>query len=124
MLSNLAAIAPNGGYGFGPRHLDFHPTQPWVYVSLERQNKLYMYRMQGDSLEPAAAFMRDTLADPANVKPRQLAGTIHVHPNGRFVYVVNRADWTVDYAGAAGVRRRRQQHRRLCDRSRRPASRR
>ena len=99
VLSNLAAIAPNGGYGFGPRHLDFHPGEPWVYVSLERQDKLYMYRIEGDGLEPAAAYMRDTLADPANVKPRQLAGTIHVHPNGRFVYLANRSDWTVDYAG-------------------------
>ncbi|HEV7822596.1 MAG TPA: beta-propeller fold lactonase family protein, partial [Burkholderiales bacterium] len=47
VLSNLAAIAPNGGYGFGPRHIDFHPAKPWVYASLERQDKLYMYRMQG-----------------------------------------------------------------------------
>jgi len=99
VLSNLASIAPNGGYGFGPRHLDFHPTRPWVYVSLERQSKLYMYRMQGDGLEPEAAFIRGTLADPENIKPRQLAGAIHVHPNGRFVYLANRADWTVDYAG-------------------------
>jgi 6-phosphogluconolactonase (cycloisomerase 2 family) len=99
VLSNLQAVAPNGGYGFGPRHLDFHPGKPWVYVSLERQDKLYMYRMQGDGLEPEAAYMRETLADPANVKPRQLAGTIHVHPNGRFVYLVNRSDSTVDYKG-------------------------
>lgn len=99
VLSNLASIAPNGGYGFGPRHLDFHPTRPWLYVSLERQSKLYMYRMQGEGLEPEAAFIRDTLADPKNIKPRQLAGAIHVHPNGRFVYLANRADWTVNYAG-------------------------
>ncbi len=99
VLSNLAAIAPNGGYGFGPRHLDFHLTQPWVYVSLERQDKLYMYRMQGDSIESEAAYKRDTLMDPANVKPRQLAGTIHVHPNGRFVYLINRSDSTVEYKG-------------------------
>jgi len=97
--SNLAAIAPNGGYGFGPRHLDFHPTKPWVYVSLELQSLLHMYRLSGDSLEPQPAFVRDTLAGRANIKPRQLAGTIHVHPNGRFVYVANRADWTVDYEG-------------------------
>jgi 6-phosphogluconolactonase len=58
-----------------------------------------MYRMQGDGLESEAAFIRDTLADPKNIKPRQLAGAIHVHPTGRFVYVANRADWTVDYAG-------------------------
>lgn len=99
VLTNLAAIAPNGGYGFGPRHLDFHPTQPWVYVALERQSKLYVYRMRGEGLESDAAFIRDTLADRENIKPRQLAGTVHVHPNGRFVYLANRADGTVDYEG-------------------------
>ena len=30
---------------------------------------------------------------------RQLAGTIHVHPGGRYVYVANRADATVDFNG-------------------------
>ena len=43
-LTNLASIAPGTGLGFGPRHLDFHPSQPWVYVSIERQNKLYTYK--------------------------------------------------------------------------------
>ena len=38
LLTKEVSIAPNGGYGFGPRHLDFHPTRPWVYVSLERQS--------------------------------------------------------------------------------------
>ncbi len=98
-LSQLSVIAPNGGYGFGPRHLDFHPTRPWVYVSLERQSMLYMYRIAGDVLEPVAAFVCDTLADREHIKPRQLAGAIHVHPNGGFVYLANRADWTVDDHG-------------------------
>jgi len=43
VLRNLASIAPGTGLGFGPRHLDFHPERPWVYVSIERQNKLYVY---------------------------------------------------------------------------------
>ena len=58
-----------------------------------------MFRMPGDVIESAAAFTRDTLADRANMKPRQHGGTIHVHPNGRFVYVANRADHTVDFNG-------------------------
>lgn len=99
LLTNRTSIAPEGGYGFGPRHIDFHPTQPWVYISLERQNKLCMFRRQDDVLEPQAAFTSETLADPENIKPRQLAGAIHVHPNGRFVYLANRADWTVDFEG-------------------------
>lgn len=98
-LSPLAVIAPNWGYGFGPRHLDFHPTKPWMYVSLERQSQLYMYRYAGNAIEPVAACVRETLANPKDVKPRQHAGTIHVHPGGRHVYLANRADWTVDHGG-------------------------
>ena len=47
VLTNEVSVAPDGGKEFGPRHLDFHPTQPWVYVSIETQNKMYMYRMAG-----------------------------------------------------------------------------
>src|SRR5579859_2867982 len=46
ILSNLASIAPNGGFGFQPRHLDF--DGPWVFVSLERQNKLQVYKKLPD----------------------------------------------------------------------------
>jgi 6-phosphogluconolactonase (cycloisomerase 2 family) len=89
-------IAPNGGYGFGPRHLDFHPTKPWLYVCDERTNRLYMFACPDDHVGAAPSYTRNTLAEPDNVRPRQLGGPIHVHPNGRFVYVVNRADQNVD----------------------------
>jgi 6-phosphogluconolactonase (cycloisomerase 2 family) len=98
-LTNRASIAPNGGYGFGPRHLDFHPTLPLAYLSLETQNKLYVYRLKDDTLEPEAIFKKDTLAEPGNIRGRQAASTVHVHPNGRFVYVGNRASDTVDFEG-------------------------
>ena len=96
---NLASIAPGGGYGFGPRHLDFHPTQPWVYVSLERQSKLALFPLNGGRLAAEPVFSKDTLAEPGNVRPRQLAGTVHVHPNGRFVYVANRSDAMTEFQG-------------------------
>ena len=100
LFSDPAVVNPNGGYGFGPRHVDFHTSQPWLYVSDERRSQLYMFRMPGERIEAQAAYTADTLADRANVKPRQLAGTIHVHPNGRYVYVANRADYQVDYNGS------------------------
>lgn len=99
-LTSQASIAPQGGFGFGPRHLDFHPSQPWVFVSLERQNQIWVFRMDGDALHPEPLFKVDTLARPGKVQPRQLAGTIHVHPNGRFVYGANRADGTTDPGGS------------------------
>src|SRR6516225_5063917 len=99
-LTNLASIAPGTGLGFGPRHLDFHPSEPWVYVSIERQNKLYTYKLQSDgALGRDPIFVKDTLADPANVKPAQGAGPIHVHPNGRVVYLTNRNQGEVDFEG-------------------------
>jgi 6-phosphogluconolactonase len=89
ILSNLASIAPNGGFGFQPRHLDF--DGPWVFVSLERQNKLQVYRkLPNGALSSAPLFTKDSLTAPSN-RPGQAAGTVHVHPNGKFVYQANRA---------------------------------
>jgi 6-phosphogluconolactonase (cycloisomerase 2 family) len=98
-LANRGSVAPDGGYGFGPRHLDFHPSLPFVYVSLERENKLNVYRLRDGVLDPQALFSKDTLAEPNNIRSRQAASTVHVHPNGRYVYVGNRASDTVDFAG-------------------------
>jgi 6-phosphogluconolactonase len=98
-FANRASIAPGGGYGFGPRHLDFHPTLSLVYVSLERQNKLCAFQLKDDTLDPRAVFMKDTLAEPGKQRTHQAAGTVHVHPNGRFVYVGNRASDTIEFEG-------------------------
>ena len=97
-LTNRASIAPGGGYGFGPRHLDFHPTLPLAYVSIERQNQLQVFRLADDSLEPAPAFTAPTLSAPKST-PRQHAGAIHVHPGGGHVYVTERSDAVAEVDG-------------------------
>lgn len=74
--------------GIGPRHLDFHPTQPWLYVLTERGNQLITYRHDAGML--AELFRTTTLRDQSFTFPAQRAGAIHVHPNGRWVYVTNR----------------------------------
>jgi 6-phosphogluconolactonase len=98
-LSAGAMVAPDGGYGFGPRHIDFHPSKPWLYASDERTNRLYMFRFSDGAVEPQPACTRNMLAAPQHVNPRQLGGPIHVHPSGQWVYVANRADLTVDVDG-------------------------
>jgi 6-phosphogluconolactonase len=103
VLSNQQKVAPDGGlgagYGFGPRHLDFHPTKPWVYVSLERENRLDMFTLEGGRLSPRAAFRKNNLSQLGVPGARQAVGTVHVHPNGRYVYVANRASTVVDVGG-------------------------
>jgi 6-phosphogluconolactonase len=99
VLTNLAAIQPGDGMQFGPRHLDFHPTQPWVYVSIESQNTLHVYKLDSETgIAREPLFIKQTLGDPVS-KLQQAAGPIHVHPNGRFVYLTNRAFWFTDFEG-------------------------
>jgi 6-phosphogluconolactonase (cycloisomerase 2 family) len=98
-LSNEVSIAPDGGRNFGPRHLDFHPTKPWIYVSVETQNKMVTYKMENGRVNPDIAFRAETLLEPGNIRARQAASTVHVHPNGRFLYGANRAEATVELEG-------------------------
>ncbi|WP_292574869.1 beta-propeller fold lactonase family protein [Mesorhizobium sp.] len=98
-LSNEISIAPDGGRNFGPRHLDFHPTQPWIFLSIETQNQVALLRMKDGRVVPELLFRTGTLAEPDRRRARQAAGAIHVHPNGRFVYVANRAEQTEELSG-------------------------
>ncbi len=98
-LSNQYKIAPNGGRGYGPRHLDFHPTKPWMYVSIETQNQIHLHRMQDGKPLPEVVFNKTTLLEPGNIRSRQAASTLHVHPNGRFLYGANRSQDVVDFNG-------------------------
>ena len=98
-LTNRVSVAPEGGFGFGPRHLEFHPTLPFVYVSRERENKLNVYRLVDGVIDPQALFVKETLAAPDKIVSRQAACTLHAHPNGRFLYLANRAFDTVKVDG-------------------------
>jgi 6-phosphogluconolactonase len=99
VLTNEVSIAPNGGKEFGPRHLDIHPTKPWMYVSIETQNKMDLFRIGDGRINPDIVYSVETLAEPHNIRARQAAGTLHVHPNGRFVYGANRAEATTEFQG-------------------------
>jgi 6-phosphogluconolactonase len=100
VLTSRASIAPGGGFGFQPRHVDF--LGQWVFVSLERQNKLQVYKKLDDgTLTREPIFIRDSVSDPRNIHRGQAAGTVHVHPNGKFLYQANRAGGTTDFEGKA-----------------------
>jgi 6-phosphogluconolactonase (cycloisomerase 2 family) len=89
-LSGETSIAESNGISFRSRHVDFHPRAPWVYLTLEAQNKLLVYRRMDRGLSAHPLFTKSTLLDDIGVKVGQTASTVHVHPNGRFVYVGNR----------------------------------
>jgi len=98
-LHNERSVANGNGLGFGPRHVDFHPTKPWMYVSMERNNQLLTYGVRNDGISPAPLFTKDTVDHPERRAPTQYVGPIHVHPSGKFVYLANRSDGTTDFEG-------------------------
>lgn len=90
MLTNRLSVAPNGGRNFQPRHIDFHPAKPFVYATIEAQNKLHVYGvLSGPTLTAAPLFTKETLRHPDQMQG-QATSAIHVHPNGRFLYLGNR----------------------------------
>lgn len=79
----------SGGYGFGPRHLDLHPDG-WVVVSVERQSELLVYRLEGGRLSDDALYTLSSIS--SGDADAQMAGTLRIHPNRRFVYQANRTE--------------------------------
>jgi 6-phosphogluconolactonase len=91
-LSGTQSVTDGDGLGFGPRHVDFHPTEPWMYVSMERSNEVLTYGVHRDGITPSPLYTAATVARPERHAPVQYLGPIRVHPNGRNVYLVNRSD--------------------------------
>jgi 6-phosphogluconolactonase len=80
-----------GAHGFAVRHVDFHPTRPWMYVCVERQSEIWLYDYSDNGVSPKPRAIVSMLEGVDPGRAFQLAGAIHVHPNGRFVYASNRA---------------------------------
>ncbi len=97
-LQSVDAVG-KGGLDYRPRHVDFHPSQPWMYVNVESQNELHMHRIDGDSVIAKPLFVKTTLAAKHDPQFHQTNSAIHFHPNGRFLYIANRADSTADFNG-------------------------
>lgn len=90
-LTLVQVVAPRGGFGFGPRNCAFHPTAPWLYAVLERQNRLAWFRMRSEGIAPEPSGAVALLERPDAIVRPQLGGALALHPSGRFAYAVNRS---------------------------------
>lgn len=71
-----------------------------MLLSVERQSQLFVYALKADgALSRDPLFVKSSLADRAGHGHIQMAGAIHAHPNGRFVYQTNRNSGTVEHEG-------------------------
>jgi 6-phosphogluconolactonase (cycloisomerase 2 family) len=90
-------VGGRGGLGYGPRHLDFHPRKPWLYVSVESQNQVHMHTLHKEGVSGEPRYRKRSTAGGYTIDFPQSAGAIKVHPNGRTVYLSNRANATVPF---------------------------
>ncbi len=83
-LSDITTLPP----GSGPRHLTFHPQHPIAFVVGELDSTLICL-----DVDPATGALhpRETHSTlPDVVEVESIAADVHVHPDGRTVYVSNR----------------------------------
>ena len=74
--------------GAGPRHLTFHPNGRWAFLVNELSLTLSVFAFDAEhgTLRPA---VRGVALAPTGVEGGS-AADVHVHPNGKFLYVSNR----------------------------------
>ena len=76
--------------GSGPRHLAFHPHQPFIYVINELQSTVTVFHVLGMRGKFEAVQTLSTLPD--DFKGQNLGAEIMAAPSGRHVYASNRGD--------------------------------
>lgn len=73
-------------FGRQPRHLVFHPDGKRLYLLTESGNRVYVYRLENDTLTELAAY---STLDP-DKKASGMAADIAIRPDGKFLYASNR----------------------------------
>jgi 6-phosphogluconolactonase len=74
--------------GYGPRHLDFHPSGKFVYVIHEQGAKITAHRY--DSAQGTLTQLQEVPTLPEGFTGANTTAQILVHPSGKFVYGSNR----------------------------------
>lgn len=74
--------------GAGPRHIAFHPSQPFGYVANELDNTIGAYRFDSETGALTPFQILPTL--PSNYVGDNTTSGIFTSPDGQFVYISNR----------------------------------
>ncbi len=89
-LSPAAVPETMAREGAGPRHLAFHPTQPWAYVINELDSTVTACRFDPCRGELQPFQIVSTLFDRFTGNSR--AAAIQAHPGGQVLYASNRGE--------------------------------
>ena len=73
--------------GSGPRHMSFHPSEPWAYVVTELSNKIHCF-----DLSPEGNLVEKGMFNllPESYDGESFAADILIDPSGKYLYATNR----------------------------------
>ena len=74
--------------GSGPRHLEFHPNQKYMYLIEELTGMVVGYKYEGGKY----SLLQQISSHPDDFTGVKGSADIHVSPDGKFLYASNRGD--------------------------------
>lgn len=75
--------------GCGPRHMEFHPNGSYLYIAEELTSTVGVFSY--DKASGALTVKADSIPSlPADFRGKNTAADVHVHPNGKYLYMSNR----------------------------------
>jgi 6-phosphogluconolactonase len=84
--SKTNTVTPGGG----PRHLDIHPNDKYVYLVLEMTGEIVAYKKFGTA---NLQEIQTISAQPPYIRTSNISGAdIHISPDGNFLYSSNRGN--------------------------------
>ncbi len=88
VIDNTPVSMVNFPPGYGPRHLAFHPTKPYVYVLAELTGRVVAY--QYDTEHGIGEQIADIEILPNGFTEFNKAADIHISNDGNYLYASNR----------------------------------
>lgn len=74
--------------GSGPRHLEFHPNQKFLYIIEELKGMVAAYKYQDGKY----SLLQQISSHPDDYTGTRGSADIHISPDGKFLYASNRGD--------------------------------
>lgn len=92
LIPNAAQPWARTRSGAGPRHLDFHPNQRFVYVANELDSTVAIFEFDASKGTMKEINTLSTLPEgyEESAPEKSWVADVHVHPSGKTVYVSNR----------------------------------
>ncbi len=77
--------------GSGPRHLEFHPNNKWIYVLNELSSTLASVKYENGSFE----IINIVSTLPDDFQGTSSAAAVRIHPSGKYIYSSNRGSGSI-----------------------------